>query len=184
MARPKVEVREIPCKRFNQILEETKVSQKWLSEHIFISVQTISGMKHGSANVSSETARRIVQIFPQYSYEWLMGYTDYKNQSEKFGALISEGQNEADLLLRGLIAFAKLTGYKIGLKSPAHGPNETSASAENWVKMFRDGYTIQKDGQTVNLSLEEMNLFENEVCDFVELKLKHLLKQKGDKNNG
>jgi hypothetical protein len=44
---------------------------------------------------------------------------------------------------------------------------------------MKAGYRITKDNQTVTLSLEEMNRFENEVCDFVELKLKHLFKQKG-----
>ena len=59
-------------------------------------------------------------------------------------------------------------------------PNlSNTGSFENYFKQMKAGYRITKDNQTVTLSLEEMNRFENEVCDFVELKLKHLFKQKG-----
>ena len=64
-------------------------------------------------------------------------------------------------------------------------PNLTNTgSFENYFKQMKAGYRITKDNQTVTLSLEEMNRFENEVCDFVELKLKHLFKQKGVDING
>lgn len=184
MARPKKEINVERCKRLKQILDQTHTTQKCLSEKTNISQQAISAIVKKQANVTETTAKLVTDLFPQYSFEWLMGYADFKNNSEKFDAVIAKMQDEGSLLLHGLTAFAKLCDYQIELTSPAHKPNEGSASIEKWIKMVRDGYTIQKDGQTVNLSLEEMNLFENEVCDFVELKLKHLLKQKGGKNNG
>lgn len=184
MARPKGVINEKRCKRLKQILVETDTSQKQLHEMTNISQQAISAMIKKYANVTETTAKLVTDLFPNYSFEWLMGYTDYKNNSEKFAAVISKAQNEGDLLLHGLTAFAKLCGYQIGLSSPAYKLGEEPVPVEKVLKMVRDGYTIQKDGQTVRLSLDEMNLFENEVCDFVELKLKHLFKQKGDKNNG
>lgn len=45
--------------------------------------------------------------------------------------------------------------------------------------MIVGGYTISHDGVSIELSLEEMSVFENEVCDFVELQFKHLFKRKG-----
>ncbi len=189
MARPKMEINEERCKRLNQVFIETGIPQNWFSklehgEYGYISQQAISQMVNKKANVTETTARTVHRYFPQYSVDWLMGYTDYKNDADKFNAVISEMQTESDLLLRGLTAFAKLCDYEIRLTSPAHNPEETYAPVEKWMKMIHDGYTIRKDDQTVQLSLEEMNAFENEVCDFVELKLKHLFKQKGDRNNG
>ena len=90
-------------------------------------------------------------------------------------------QNESDLLMRGLAAFAKLCDYQISAASPVQ---TDPAPVGEVLKAIREGYTIRKDDQTVRLSLEEMNDFENEVCDFVELKLKHLFKQKGERDNG
>ena len=189
MARPKVDINAERCKRLNQVFSETGIPQNWFSklehgEYGYISQQAISQMINKKANVTETTARTINRYFPQYSVDWLMGYTDYKNDREKFSTVISELQTESDLLLRGLIAFAKLCDYEIELTSPAHKPEETSASVDNLMKMLHDGYTIRKGDQTVQLSMEEMNAFENEVCDFVELKIKHLFKQKGDRNNG
>lgn len=90
-------------------------------------------------------------------------------------------QDEAHLLFLGLNAFAKLCDYQISAASPVH---TDPAPVEEVLKAIREGYTIRKENQTVRLSVEEMNAFENEVCDFVELKLKHLFKQKGERNNG
>ena len=83
-------------------------------------------------------------------------------------------RHEGNLLYTGLCAFAELTDYEV---TPPNLPN--TGSVENYLKEIKAGYRIMKDNQTVTLSLEEMNRFENEVCDFVELKLKHLFKQKG-----
>ncbi len=179
MARPKGVIHVERCKRLKQIIDETNVNQKWLSGKTNISQQAISEMVNEHANVTETTAGLITDLFPQYSFSWLMGYTDYKNDSEKFNAVISDMQDESNLLLHGLIAFAKLCAYHIEIFSPAHEPDEKSASIEKWVKMVKDGYIIRKDNKTVQLSLKEMNAFENEVCDFVELKLKHLFREKG-----
>lgn len=181
MARPKREVNVERCKRLKQILDETHTTQKSLFEKTGISQQAISAMVQKRANVTETTAKLVTDLFPQYSFEWLMGFTDFKNNSEKLRTVISEMQDEGYLLLRGLTAFAKLCDYQIELASPAHKPNEESAPIEKWVKMVRDGYIIRKDDKAVQLSFEEMNVFENEVCDFVELKLKHLFRQKGDR---
>ena len=81
--------------------------------------------------------------------------------------------------LRGVRNRTMLTDYEV---TPPNLPN--TGSVENYLKELKAGYRIMKDNQTVTLSLEEMNRFENEVCDFVELKLKHLFKQKGVDING
>ena len=184
MARPKGIIHEERCIRLKQILDDTHTTQKWLSKKTGISQQAISAMIKKNANVTETTAELVTDLFPQYSFEWLMGYTDFKNDSEKYGSVISEIQHESDLLYYGLTAFANLCDYQIEFASPAHMPEEKSASIEKWLKMFRDGYIIRKDDKAVQLTIEEMNQFENEVCDFVELKLKHLFKQKEGGNNG
>lgn len=180
MARPKIEINVKRCERLKQIIEETGVKQNELAFNTGISQQAISSMVQKKANVTETTAEIIVKMFPQYSFEWLMGYTDYKNNTEKLCAVISKAQNEGDLLLSGLSAFAQLCDYHIKLSSPAHG----SHNVEDVLKMVTEGYTLTHDGASIQLSLEEMNAFENEVCDFVELKLKHLFKQRGANGNG
>ena len=175
MSRPKGEIKGLRCKRLKEIIEREVVKQNQLSEETGISQQSISAMVQGKANVTETTAEIIVKRFPEYSIEWLLGFSDYKNNAEKFRAVISQAQHEGDLLLTGLSAFAQLANYQIDVTSPMKEIDTVEAA----LKMIVGGYTISHDGVSIKLSLEEMNAFENEVCDFVELQLKHLFKRKG-----
>ena len=183
MSRPKKEINAKRCERLKQIISETGIKQNQLAVETGISQQSISAMVQGKANVTQTTAEIIVDRFPQYSIEWLLGFPDFKNNAEKCRSIISQAQHEGDLLLSGLSAFAQLNDYQIKLCSPpvsAHG----KIAVEDVLKAVRDGYTISHNHVSIQLSLEEMNAFENEVCDFVELQLKHLFKRKGASDNG
>lgn len=177
MSRPKVEINDLKCKRLKEIIESEGVKQNQLSKETGISQQAISAMVQGKANVTETTAEIIVKRFPQYSIEWLLGFSDYKNSTEKNSAVISQAQHEGDLLLTGLSAFAQLAQYQIKVTSPM----QKIGTVEETLNMLMDGYTISHDGASIKLSLEEMNVFENEAFDFVELQLKHLFKRKGGK---
>lgn len=181
MARPKVEINPIRGLRLKQICEEQKITQKQLSNIIHITQQSISSMVNGTATVTVETADLVTRAFPEYRKEWLLGLDDYKTEAdlqraraEQFTQAIDEMEYEGSLLYTGLCAFARLNGIEIT-------PPQTkgTGSLENYFRAVKKGYTISKGEQAVSLSVEEMNRFENEVCDFVELKLKHLFKQKG-----
>lgn len=181
MARPKVEINPIRGLRLKQICEEQKITQKQLSNVIHITQQSISSMVNGTATVTVETADLVTMAFPEYRKEWLLGLDDYKTEAdvqraraEQFTQAIDVMEYEGSLLYTGLCAFARLNGIEIT-------PPKTreTGSLENYFRNIKAGYMIAKGGQAISLSVEEMNRFENEVCDFVELKLKHLFKQKG-----
>lgn len=182
MPRPKAEINVKRCERLKQIIKEQGIKQTKLSEETGISQQAISAMVQGKANVTETTAEIMAEKFPQYSVKWLLGFTDYKNNAEEFRITISRMQHEGDLLLKGLSSFAQLANYQIKLCSPvsAHG----KIAIEDALKAVRDGYIISHDNVSIQLSIEEMNAFENEVCDFVELQLKHLFKRKEASDNG
>lgn len=86
-------------------------------------------------------------------------------------------QHEGYLLLKGLSSFAQLANYQIKSCSPVSTHNKISV--EDTLKAARESYIISHNRASIQLSAEEMNAFENEVCDFVELQLKHLFKRKG-----
>ena len=93
MSRPKGEIKGLRCKRLKEIIEREGVKQNQLSEETGISQQSISAMVQGKANVTETTAEIIVKRFPEYSIEWLLGFSDYKNNAEKFRAVISRNRN-------------------------------------------------------------------------------------------
>lgn len=138
----------------------------------------IGYIENGKRKLSAEYARLLGKVFGVQP-SFLLGETDFETETARFHSVIGTMKHEGNLLYTGLCAFAMLTDYEV---TP---PNLTNTgSFENYFKQMKAGYRITKDNQTVTLSLEEMNRFENEVCDFVELKLKHLFKQKGVDING
>lgn len=184
MARPAIKINPKRAERLKIVIDDKKITQKHLSELTGISQQAISAMVNGKTNVTETTARAVVDIFPEYRFEWLMGYIDDKNAAAQLERICNELNCEANLLFTGLAAFAKLNGYDVELTSPAHGHDGTSASVEDYLRMIREGYTFKHASHSIQLSLEEMNQFENEICDIVGLSLKHLFKRKGVENNG
>ena len=191
MAKPSEELTKMRAERAKGLFAWWKTehpgerkTQQELANRMEISPIVLNAKLNGKRTLTESDARKIADFFPGVLVEYILGFVDYKTDGEKFSATISQVKDEGNLLFTGLSAFAQLTDYQIGLTSPARSPNENSAPIENWLKMVRDGYTIHHGDKSVQLTLEEMNQFENEVCDFVELKLKHLFRQKGDKNNG
>ena len=183
MPRPKAEINVKRCERLKQIIKEQGIKQTELSEETGISQQSISAMVQGKANVTEATAEIMADKFPQYSVAWLLGLTDYKNNAEEFKAAVSQMKHEGYLLAEGLSSFAQLANYQIKLCSPASSAHGKIA-IEDALEAVREGYIISHNHTSIQLSLEEMSIFENEVLDFVELQLKHLFKRKGISDNG
>ena len=138
----------------------------------------VSYIENGTRQISAEYARLFGKVLGvQASY--LLGESDYETEAARFYSVINNMNQEGNLLYSGLCAFAILTDYEI---TPPNLAN--TGSIKNYFKEMKAGYKITKNNQTVTLSLEEMNRFENEICDFVELKLIHLFKKKAGANNG
>lgn len=175
MARPKVVFKDLWGNRLKELCEKEHITQSELSDSIYISQQTISKIINHKASMTEETARRISEKYPGYSFEWLMGYVDYKNEMEHFGQEITEAQDKAHIRWTGLLAFAKLSGFEINFASPLPKSTGGRHKVEDAIKMFRDGYVVRRGKQKQNVSLEQMNQLQNEICDFVEFKLNKLL---------
>lgn len=142
------------------------------------SEKQIGYIENGKRLISAEYARllgKVLGVLPSY----LLGEIDYKTEKERAYYKLYETRQESDLLYLGLNFFAKLTNYEIT------SPNFSNAETiEKVLETIKYAYKITKDNQTITLSLDEMNRFENEVCDIVELKLKHLFIQKAGEKNG
>ncbi len=172
----------IAGKRLRECRKKLNLTQEMLAEKIGElpenngkdrSDKHIGYMERGLREISPEYARllgKVLGVLPEY----FLLEVDYATEAEHFADVINAMNNEGDLLYTGLSAFALLNQFEIT-------PPQTkgTGSLENYFRAVKKGYTISKGEQAVSLSVEEMNRFENEVCDFVELKLKHLFKQKG-----
>ncbi len=180
MKKEKAQINPICGKRLQELIQESGMLQKEFAEKAGYSPEYISAITTGKKALPMKTAKEMIsKFFPKVSLEWLMGETDYRNIYAKFQSQIEQCQYEGILLSTGLSAFGELAGYRIKYADIHDG-----ISLEELLGEMKNGYKITKGEETISLSIDEMNQFENEVLDFVELKFKHLFKQKGEKNNG
>ena len=173
MGRPKTEIKPKPAERLKMLCDDEGITQKDLSKKIHISPQTISKIINQRSSLTEDNAKRIIDLYPKYRFEWLMGYDPYKTTSELNLAILSQAQQEGDKLLLGLQAFASLCGYEISLPLSANG----SKDAMEIVEAIKLGYAINRKGKTVYISIDNMNRLQNEICDFVEFKLKKIVEE-------
>lgn len=156
MARPKKEIHVERGKRLKQLCDEQGISQQELSRRTNISQQNISCMVNGKANVTENTANIIVKEFPEYSFEWLMGYSDFKTSDE----MRVYARDLADrVLMRNehfiqcIISMAEMRGYHIERNS---------------------GQTEYIRDNIIYLDSAQMDRLAKEMMDFLELRLKWL----------
>ena len=168
-------INPLPGKRLKQLLNETRTTQKQLSAKIFLSQQTISQIVTGAASLTPSNAQRIVELFPDYSIEWLLGLSDYKNQREKNIENLKKILHDGDLLETGFCTLASLKGFEI---SNPYERMPKILPVEEMMKQFKEGYSISNiQGDTCFISVEEMNHLQNDVCDYIEYRLNRWMKK-------
>ena len=177
MGRKTVEINPICGKRVKQICEEQNITQKMLAKKIFLSEKTVSHMINGTSSVTRQTADAIHDLYPEYMTSWILGLSDIKNNSELFTSILTQAQEEAKLLDDGLFSFVKLIGYEVKPTDPAQDKNDIPSV----INAIKAGYTFTKDGESVQMSLTELNDFENEIADYIELRLRHIMKKQNTK---
>lgn len=168
-------INPLPGKRLKQLLNETRTTQKQLSAKIFLSQQTISQIVTGAASLTPSNAQRIVELFPDYSLEWLLGLSDYKNQKEKNIETFNKIQRDGSSLEAGFYILASLKGFEIS--NPVERMPEI-VHVEEMMKQVKEGYSIRNiQGETCFISVEEMNHLQNDVCDYIEYRLNRWMKK-------
>ena len=87
--------------------------------------------------------------------------------------VITQAQTEQDMMFSALLLLATLNGFSISAPEVSNG-----MCAERAIDALKTGYSINKDGKTIRLSIEEMNAFENLITKQVGLQIEYLMNQK------
>ena len=150
------------------LCQEQRITQKELAERIYISPQTISKIIGVKASLTEPTARAIIELFPSYSLEWLLGYSEYKTVNEQFDALLNNAREQHDKRITALIALASLRGYEITLYSSglAIGPSGG----------YEDEYLVRQGKKQIVVFYSDAMEWIDDLADFAELKIRRKLK--------
>ena len=159
----------ISADRVKTVYTEQGISQGEFARIINMQQAAISEMVNGKRKVTATTAQAIHAAFPDYSVEWILGTSDYKNDTEKNIATINQIRREGSILEAGFRLMAELKGFVI--ISPDERMAEALDVAEA-IRQFKNGYYVTNtEGKGCHLSVEEMNRLENDVCDYIEYRL-------------
>lgn len=174
MARPKGEINVERCKRFKTLCDELDITQKKLAERLHISQQVISNMVHGKSNVTDQTAHRMIELFPEYRYEWLVAIDDFKTRGDYYLSLI----NDSGLKESVISALMGMAGFSVtNVLEQAKNIGEPKERIEELC--FRGwNYMLEKDDEAVFLDVSEWTKLEEEIVELVGIRLKYLLEAK------
>lgn len=171
MSRKKTEINPERAERVKKIIEWEKISQTDFADRIHQSQQNVSRIVNLKNALTEETAQEIIKVFPRYRIEWLLGYDDYPTFADQLNGFVNKTNHEGNLLFTGFASFAQLNGYKVEI-SPIVGNKSLDVIFHN----MKEFCTISRDGKSITLSLAELNSFENELREYVELRLKYMMK--------
>lgn len=103
MARKRVDINPAWGENLRKICKDQGITQVELGKKIGLTQQTISKIAQGHASLTTQTANAIVKLFPQYRFQWLMGYDRYATEGEYIANRIMdrafEEMNEIDAVM-------------------------------------------------------------------------------------
>ena len=168
MSRKKTEINPIRAERVKELIKRENITQIQLADRIYQSQQNISRIVQNRQPLTEETARLIVQAFPEYRIEWLLGYDEIMMKKDVIPTKYEKLRTEKDTLEKAVLSLIRLSDFDIKLKSL-----ENAEDLHNFLKKY---CTITRDGKSITFSVEELNSFENEICDYIEFRLLHMMK--------
>ena len=171
MSRTKTEINPKRAENIKKLIEGEKITQTELADRIHMTQQNISRIVQMKQPLTEETARLIIEAFPEYRIEWLLGYDDFMTKEDLYNDILHKAKEEATLLHSGLFSLAKLSGFKVDVASLSD-----TESAEKALHDIKEYCTISREEKSVSFSINELNSFENEICDYIELRLRYMMK--------
>ena len=195
MGRKTVEINPEMGKRLSKWLSDIHMTQSELANELGYTQQHISNIITGKKNISVEFAQSVSQRTKKPVYnedgtligydtvnpQWLLCLSDFRSDAEKLTLAFQEVEHETEYLHAGLVCFASLSGYQVTIPSRE---DLSGLKLEDVFEKIKTGFTIEKDGAKISLSIDEMNRFENHLCDMIENELKFLFYMKGAGKNG
>lgn len=171
------EIEEKVLTRLKEILEESGMIQvKFGYEILGNRGENHAGFTNdifkGRKKLSEKKAKNIIQKYPQYRLEWILGKDDYKTEQEKSFAELKEIMSESKMKLLAFQTLAQLLGYYIYLTD-----NPTNDVGE-MVEAVKRGYTIQYKGKEVGrIPIDRFNLLAQDILELTELRIKSFLRE-------
>ena len=164
MSKKRTPINPDSIERLKRMMAELNVNQSQLSKEIGIHKNTMSKMIQGKAPLTTTIAKLVEKRFPEYSYSYLMGETEYKNETEHHNRIVNDIYNQltsSNEMIFSLIQMeVNAFGYKIE-EIPRTDGNPTPTyklegkSGDNFIMESSIAFQIKR-----YIHLEALNLME------------------------
>lgn len=98
MSKKASEINPVPAGNLKTLLEREKCQQGKLADLIHLSQQSISRIIQKKQSLTDQTARAIINVFPDYRIEWLLGYDDIMTHTDEIRAMIHNVVDTAEAI--------------------------------------------------------------------------------------
>lgn len=167
-------------RRLKLLYKETGISQRDLAEMLGRKEAALSPIANGKTTMTERWANRIHSVLPDYSVEYLMGESPYRNDREREIEERKARLHNTDMLDLGIGALADACGYIFTARATLVPQGETLESG--FQKLVPDTEIIvSRGGETTVISRKDMRRIQQEVCDFLDFKIQQAFKANGER---
>lgn len=167
-------------RRLKLLYKETGISQRELAEMLDRKETALSPIANGKTTMTERWANRIHSVLPDYSVEYLMGESPYRNDREREIEERKARLHNTDMLDLGIGALADACGYTFTARATLVPKGEPLESGLQ--KFVPDTEVIvSREGSTTTISREEMRRIQEEVRDFLDFKIQQAFRANGER---
>ncbi len=159
--------------QLKQLYKDTGKTQRELAADIGRKESFLSAIANGSAPMTDKTAAMIHEVLPDYSVEYLVGDSPYRNEEERKLEEAKTAAHDWDLSALGFGAYSELCGFTL-TRTTVWDDGEKHESGYQQ-KIPRDSMIIARDGKSVTVPFSKIEAIQDEVRDFVDFKLSRML---------
>lgn len=151
------ELQQLQSARLKLLLIEQTTTQKELAERIGVSPTSVNHWVNGKVHMNDYNARLIHDAYPEYSVEYLRGYSEYRNSEteKRMQSVNVAGRNYRKIDCVQMLA-TLTNGAEIQSMSLGDNPAQI---------------TLEHNGKSITPTFWDWNEFADEVCDYIKMRI-------------
>ena len=170
------ELQQLQSMRLKRLLADQNTSQKELAEKLGVSPTSVNHWVNGKVHMNDYNARLIHDAYPEYSVEFLRGYSEYPNETEAMRDRRKRHDERFFTELDCVETLLKLGGVTVEYFSQL-------SDDESEVTIVADGETfttsvhfnefakLARGGQTIVLTMAQWRAFRTEIGQYMNMRL-------------
>ena len=154
------------------LLTEKEIDKKKLAEIADVSLQSVYAWLRGT-QMNRDKAERINREYPEYSVEWILGYTKYKSEDMRLWELFLETGFRNDYLVKLTTKLLNARGFETIKREEDPELEWFQQEAE------RGSYRISRDEKSIVLTNKQCIYLAHEIADYAEMRVNAMFERGG-----